>query len=136
MSPNTAHPIKDYFSEVDGQRFAGTHLLVELWDTDALYDLERIQTALTQAALAARATVLHAHFHVFTPEGGITGVLLLAESHITIHTWPEHRFAAIDLFMCAGCNPHDSLPVLQSALRPGRVSLHTIRRGLLEHKPD
>jgi len=134
MLPTDASP-KDYFCEVDGQRFAGTHLLVELWESDGMDDLQRIETGLTQAALAAHATVLHGYFHVFTPGGGITGVLLLAESHITIHTWPEHRYAAIDVFMCASCNPHNSLPALRECFNPGRMSVQTIRRGLPDSGP-
>lgn len=124
------HPIKDYFSERDGQRYAGLHLLVDLWETERLDDAPWIEAALRAAALAARATVLHGHFHVFTPHGGITGVLLLAESHITIHTWPERQFAAIDLFMCAGCDPRDGLPALQAALQPGRMDVKELKRGL------
>jgi S-adenosylmethionine decarboxylase len=124
-------PRKDYFSERDNQCYAGLHLLVDLWDTDHLDDAPRIEAALRDAALAARATVLHGHFHVFTPQGGITGVLLLAESHITIHTWPERRFAAIDLFMCADCDPRDGLPALKAALQPGRMDVQEMRRGLV-----
>lgn len=124
------HPLKDYFSERDGQRYAGLHLLVDLWETERLDDAPWIEAALRAAALAARATVLHGHFHVFTPYGGITGVLLLAESHITIHTWPERQFAAIDLFMCAGCDPRDGLPALQTALQPGRMDVKELKRGL------
>jgi S-adenosylmethionine decarboxylase len=122
--------LKDYFSERDGVRFAGTHLLVDLWDTARLDDAVHIEAALRGAAHAAGATVLHAHLHVFTPQGGITGVLLLAESHITIHTWPERGFAAIDLFMCAACNPADALPALQTALQPDRMNVKSLQRGL------
>jgi S-adenosylmethionine decarboxylase len=128
--PTAVDPLKDYFSERDGVRFAGTHLLVDLWDTTRLDDAAHIEVALRAAAQAAGATVLHAHLHVFTPHGGITGVLLLAESHITIHTWPERGFAAIDLFMCAACDPADALPALQQALQPGRMDLKSLQRGL------
>jgi S-adenosylmethionine decarboxylase len=128
--PNAVDLHKDYFSERNGVRFAGTHLLVDLWETERLDDAPWIEAALRAAALAARATVLHGHFHVFTPHGGITGVVLLAESHITIHTWPERQFAAIDLFMCAGCDPRDGLPALQAALQPGRMDVKELKRGL------
>jgi S-adenosylmethionine decarboxylase len=121
---------KDYFSERDGVRFAGSHLLVDLWETAQLDNGAHVEAALRAAAQAAGATVLHAHLHVFTPHGGITGVLLLAESHITIHTWPERQFAAIDLFMCAACDPVDALPALQAALQPGRMIVKNLQRGL------
>lgn len=122
---------KDYFSERDGVRYAGLHLLVDLWEAERLNDCDWIEAALREAAQAARASVLHGHFHVFSPHGGVTGVLLLAESHITIHTWPERQFAAIDLFMCAGCDPRDGLPALQRFFQPGKMLVQDIRRGTL-----
>jgi len=120
-----------YFSSHDGIRSAGLHLLVDLWDADRLDDLPHIEAALRATAQAARATVLHGHFHVFTPHGGITGVLLLAESHISIHTWPERRFAAIDVFMCAACDPRNGLPTLRQAFLPCRMKVKELRRGLV-----
>jgi S-adenosylmethionine decarboxylase len=122
---------KDYFIEKDGERFAGTHLLVDLWDADAdnLSDPDLIDVALREAAVTAGATILHSHFHHFTPNGGVSGVVVLAESHISIHTWPERNFAAIDIFMCGACDPHEAIPVLRKAFIPGRVDLNEERRG-------
>jgi S-adenosylmethionine decarboxylase len=122
---------KDYFSERNGQRFAGTHLILDLWEAKHLNDVTSIEAALREAAHCAKATVLHGHFHVFTPLGGVTGALLLAESHISIHTWPEHSFAAIDLFMCAGCDPHDGIDVLKRWFEPRTISVKTLRRGII-----
>ena len=122
---------KDYFVEKDGQKFAGMHLLVDLWGASNLTDPARIDMALRQAAEAARATILHSHFHHFGPDGGVSGVLVLAESHISIHTWPERDFAAIDIFMCGSCKPYESLPVLRAAFRPDQVLLSEQRRGLI-----
>ena len=120
---------KDYFVEKDGERFAGTHLLADLWDAENLSDPIHIDAALREAAIRAGATILHSHFHHFTPNGGVSGVVVLAESHISIHTWPERKFAAVDIFMCGCCNPHDAIPVLQQAFSPGRVDLDEQRRG-------
>ena len=120
---------KDYFVEKDGVRFAGTHLLVDLWGASNLADPVLIDTALRLAAVKAGATILHSHFHHFTPNGGVSGVVVLAESHISIHTWPEREFAAIDIFMCGACDPHDAIPVLQSAFHPERIDLDEQRRG-------
>ena len=120
---------KDYFVEKDGMKFAGTHLLADLWDAENLSDPEHIDAALRAAAVRAGATILHSHFHHFSPNGGVSGVVVLAESHISIHTWPERQFAAIDIFMCGACNPHDAIPVIKEAFQPGRVDLDEQRRG-------
>jgi S-adenosylmethionine decarboxylase len=120
---------KDYFVERDGMKFAGMHLLADLWGARKLDDPEYIDAALREAALAAGATILHSHFHHFTPNGGVSGVVVLAESHISIHTWPEHDFAAVDIFMCGACDPYRSIPVLRRAFAPDRVDLDEQRRG-------
>src|SRR5580698_9643985 len=122
---------KDYFVEKDGVKFAGMHLLVDLWGARELTDPAAIDRALRAAAEAANATILHSHFHHFGPDGGVSGVLVLAESHISIHTWPERDFAAIDIFMCGACDPYESLPVLQEAFAPASMQLGEQRRGLI-----
>lgn len=109
---------KDYFVEKDGMKFAGTHLLVDLWDARNLDDPEQIDRTLCEAAVTAGATILHSHFHHFTPNGGVSGVVVLAESHISIHTWPERNFAAVDIFMCGACDPHLAIPVMQRLFQP------------------
>ncbi len=109
---------KDYFVEKDGVKFAGTHLLIDLWGASNLCDPDHIDRALREAAEAAGATILHGHFHHFSPNGGVSGVLVLAESHISIHTWPERDFAAIDIFMCGACNPYHGVPALKAAFTP------------------
>ncbi len=120
---------KDYFVEKDGMRFAGAHLLVDLWGAQGLNDPVLIERALCEAAVAAKASILHSHFHHFLPSGGVSGVVVLAESHISIHTWPECQFAAVDIFMCGACDPADSLPVIEAAFRPARMAVDEQRRG-------
>lgn len=122
---------KDYFVERDGVRFAGTHLLLDLWGAQNLTDPAMIDTALRAAAEAAGATILHGHFHHFSPNGGVSGVLVLAESHISIHTWPERDFAAVDIFMCGACNPYRSIETLKGAFTPTSIQLSEQRRGLI-----
>ena len=123
--------IKDYFQEIDGQKFAGRHLLVELWDADNLNDPKTIGEILARAATAAKATILHSHFHHFSPFGGVSGVLVLAESHISIHTWPERDYAAVDLFMCGACDPNDSIEALVAGFTPDRIEVAEHRRGIV-----
>ena len=120
---------KDYFIERDGVRYAGTHLIVDLWDAEGLDDLSHVEAALRKCVEAACATLLHIHLHHFTPNGGVSGVAVLAESHISIHTWPEHGYAALDIFMCGGARPHEGVEVLRKSFRPGRVAIEEILRG-------
>lgn len=122
---------KDYFVEKDGVKFAGTHLLLDLWGATRLDDPELIDEALCKGAIAAGATILHSHFHHFSPNGGVSGVVVLAESHISIHTWPERNFAAIDIFMCGECNPYDAVPMLREAFEPDTIQLAENRRGMV-----
>lgn len=114
-------------------RPAGIHLLADLHgiQPELLTDAERIDALLRDAALAAGARILHSHFHTFGPGMGVTGVLLLAESHISIHTWPEVGFAAADIFMCGAARPQLALDVIEAALRPASRELRTVERGQL-----
>jgi len=122
---------KDYFVEKDGMKFAGTHLLIDLWGASNLCDPDHIDRALREAAEAAGATILHGHFHHFSPNGGVSGVLVLAESHISIHSWPERSFAALDVFMCGDCDPYKALPILKEIFTPDFVTLAENKRGLM-----
>ena len=123
---------KDYFVEKDGVRYAGNHLLVEIWGGSNLDNPKIIEDALCQGALDAGATILHAHFHHFSPYCGVSGVIVLAESHISIHTWPEKNYAAIDLFMCGECDPYDSLPALKKAFQPQDIDVTLHKRGVVK----
>lgn len=131
QNSHSAEAQKDYFVQKDGLRFAGTHLLLDLWNAQNLCDPDCIDSALREAAEAAGATILHSHFHHFSPNGGVSGVIVLAESHISIHTWPERGFAAIDIFMCGSCDPYRSIPVLKAVFRPDSIQLSEQRRGLV-----
>lgn len=123
--------MKDYFVERDGLRFAGTHLLIELWQAKHLDDLPRIEAALRAAVDACRATLLEIKLHRFSPNGGISGVAIVAESHISIHTWPERAYAAVDIFMCGDADPYLAIPVLRQALEPEQLQLNEQKRGIL-----
>jgi len=130
-SASVSEAAKDYFVERNGVRYAGTHLIIDLWGATNLADPGHIDAVLRQAATAAGATILHGHFHHFSPNGGVSGVLVLAESHISIHTWPERDYAAIDIFMCGECDPYLSLPALRTGFLPERVQLAEHKRGMV-----
>ena len=112
-------------------RPAGIHLLADFYGVDAakLIDSGAIDALLRAAAEAAGARILHSHFHSFGQSMGVTGVVLLAESHISIHTWPEFGFAAADIFMCGEALPKLALDVIELALKPTSRIVQTIARG-------
>lgn len=113
----------------------GRHLLLDLAGIvpARLTDPAQLEAALRDAARLAGATVLSSHFHHFGEGGGVTGVLLLSESHISIHTWPEHGFAAVDIFMCGGTRPERAAESIAAALEAGHARQHDMPRG---KRPD
>lgn len=121
----------DHFIARDGVVFAGTHVIIDMWDAHHLDDLARVEKALRDAVETARATLLHIHLHHFTEGGGISGVAVLAESHISVHTWPERNYAAFDVFMCGDADAMAAVPVLEQAFRPGRTDVNEIKRGIV-----
>lgn len=122
---------RDYLVRKDGQVYAGTHILIDFWGASNLSDTVVIEAALREAAEVCGATVLHVHVHEFASNGGVSGVAVLAESHISIHTWPELDFAAFDIFMCGRCSPERALPVLRRVFHPLQESVEEQRRGLI-----
>lgn len=127
---------KDYFITRNGVRYAGTHLIVDLRGAAQLDDIEHIESALRDAVTASGATLLHVHLHHFTPNGGVSGVAVLAESHISIHTWPERRYAALDVFMCGSARPENTLEVFKRAFKPERMEVAEHLRGRSEKDLD
>jgi S-adenosylmethionine decarboxylase len=122
---------RDYFVERNGITYAGSHLIIDLWDARHLDDAAVVEVALRRAVRAAGASLLHLHLHAFTPNGGVSGVAVLAESHISIHTWPERGYAAIDVFMCGAAEPHKVVPILRHAFEAGRIAICEQMRGVL-----
>lgn len=120
---------KDYFKERAGEKFAGIHLIVDCIGAKNLDNLEKVEQCMRGAVEAAGATLLHIHLHHFTPNGGISGVAVLAESHISIHSWPEHGYAAMDVFMCGDADPHLTLDVIRNAFEPAELKCEEFLRG-------
>jgi S-adenosylmethionine decarboxylase len=119
---------KDHFAVRNGVRCAGVHLIVDLHGAKRLDDIEHIEATLRRCVEAARATLLHIHLHHFQPSG-VSGVAVLAESHISIHTWPEAGYAALDVFMCGSAEPDKCIPVLREAFAAKRVGVNELLRG-------
>ncbi|HEX6997439.1 MAG TPA: adenosylmethionine decarboxylase [Gammaproteobacteria bacterium] len=125
--PTGAAP--DFFIEKDGVRCAGSHYIIDIYGGKRLDDLEHVERTLVECVEAAGATLLHVHLHPFEPNGGISGVAVLAESHISIHSWPERDYAALDIFMCGRTRPERCLDVLQRAFSAERMTVREILRG-------
>jgi S-adenosylmethionine decarboxylase len=123
----------DHFISRDGVTFAGTHLIIDLWGAKGLGDLARMERALRDCVSVSGATLLHIHLHHFTPSYGISGVAVLAESHISVHTWPERDYAAFDVFMCGDAQPHKAIAILEAAFAPARTKVTEIQRGVVEN---
>jgi S-adenosylmethionine decarboxylase len=119
----------DHFVVRNGVRCAGVHLIVDLYDAEKLDDLDHIEATLRRCVDAAGATLLHIHLHHFEPNGGISGVAVLAESHISIHSWPERHYAAVDIFMCGSANADACVPVLREAFGAKHVAVSELLRG-------
>lgn len=121
-------PTKDYSVIRDGKSYAGIHLLIDLYGASHLNDMELIEKTMLRCVEAAGATLLHIHLHPFEPDG-VSGVAVLAESHISVHTWPENRFAAFDVFMCGNTKPELCIDIMREAFQAERVEVQELLRG-------
>jgi len=109
--------------------YAGTHVVADFWNGKIVEDKKELEQLLRGAAKAARSTPLQVSIYNFKPQG-ITGVILLAESHIAVHTWPEINYVAIDIFTCGKeAHPKEALKFLQDYLQPERVDMKEMKRG-------
>jgi S-adenosylmethionine decarboxylase proenzyme len=109
---------------------AGRHLLVEYngCDPRCLDDIATVEALLLSAARAAGATVVASTFHRFAPSG-VSGVVVVMESHLSIHTWPEHGYAAVDFYTCGACSPERAHALLRAGLGARGSEVLMVRRG-------
>jgi len=128
VKPAPAPEREDHFALRKGVRCAGVHLIIDLHGAKGLDDIDLIEATLRGCVDAARATLLHLHLHHFQPNG-VSGVAVLAESHISIHTWPDAGYAALDVFMCGKADPDACVPVLREAFKAERVEVNELLRG-------
>lgn len=110
----------------------GRHLLVELTGCEAavLADLDRVRSAMLAAAEASGATIITHSFHHFSPYG-VSGAVIIAESHLAIHTWPEHCFAAVDFFSCGDVDMDRGVAILKTAFSAASETRLELERGPL-----
>jgi S-adenosylmethionine decarboxylase len=121
---------EDHFSIRRGVLCAGIHLLIDMRDVQShlLTDAKSIEAALRNAVSAAGATVVFANFHTFKPHG-VTGVLGLSESHISIHTWPELGEAQFDILLCGQTRPYSAALSLYDLFHPREWDVEETLRG-------
>ncbi len=113
--------------------YLGRHLLAEFYDCDSniLNNAQRIEEIMCEAAVACGATIVQQNFHMFNPYG-VSGVVIIAESHLAIHTWPEHGYAAVDLFTCGeSCDPKVAYDTVCEKLNAGSAVYSELSRGMM-----
>ena len=112
-------------------KYAGIHLIAEFWGGKVIENSREIERILIESAKRGGNTPLKVTIHKFSPQG-ITGVVLLAESHIALHSWPEIDYLAIDIFTCGEkAMPQKALECLKEKFQPKRVQIQKIKRGTL-----
>ena len=125
----TADAYPDHFIKRDGKEYAGSHIIIDLHGARNLTDKDRMEAAFLRCIKECGATLLHIHLHAFLPSGGLSGVAVLAESHISVHTWPERDYAAFDVFMCGDAEPMKAVEILKEAFSADRADVTELLRG-------
>lgn len=111
----------------------GTEVLIEFFDCDKtiLADVRRVEKIMLEAARATKSSIVDVIFHTFNPLG-VSGVVVIKESHLAIHTWPEHGYACVDIFTCGkNTQPWRAYRPLKKLLKAKRASAMEIKRGLM-----
>jgi len=121
----------------------GRHILAEFYNCDRaiLNSVEKIELYMKRAAIECEATIVNSVFHTFNPHG-VSGVVVIAESHLAIHTWPEYGYAAVDVFTCGDMvDPWVATEALKEYLQADSIKTVELKRGelknhaVLHHKP-
>ena len=120
---------KDHFIIEKKNIYAGKHFIIDFWNSDFDNTVNTLELLLREASNIAKANILHSHLHRFGEEQGISGVAVLAESHISVHTWPERDYIAFDIFMCGDTYPELALEFLIEKLKPKKKKIKIIKRG-------
>ena len=122
---------KEYCCSNSHIKYAGTHLIIELWNGKNFSSLRKIRKILKDSVKACGATLLKINLHKFSSSGGISGVAIIKESHISIHTWPEYKYAAMDIFVCGSVDPYRTIAVIKKGFKPEKIQVAELKRGIL-----
>lgn len=112
--------------------YVGNHLIADLWDVEPHFDQELITANFVAACQDAGATVLFSHCHPFGENAGTTGVIVLAESHLSWHHYPEVNMISIDIFMCGSADPSKAMSRITQFWTPGHMDIKNLKRGCVE----
>ncbi len=113
------------------KKYSGIHLIAEFWNGEIVEDVSRMKKILAAAVKKANNTPLEVIIHKFQPQG-MTGIVLLAESHIAIHTWPEFNYIALDIYTCGNkANPFKALEYLKEKFHPQKFEFRKLKRGIV-----
>ena len=133
MAVTTPIDMKTVKNEVN---YLGRHILAEFFECDSnvLNNPKLVEEFMVEAALECGATIVQKCFHMFSPYG-VSGVIIISESHLAIHTWPELGYAAVDLFTCGEkCDPKVAYEYLKKAFGAKDTSYSQLNRGILDNK--
>ena len=122
----------DHFIIDKSIMYAGKHIILDLWNPLFNNRIDSIKSIIKKAVKISRATIVHMHMHRFGKEQGISGMVVLAESHISLHTWPERGYIAFDIFMCGDTNPELAANYLIEQLKPEKHNIKLIKRGVIK----
>jgi len=123
--------MKKEFCSTNGHvKYAGVHLIIELWNAENLSSLPKIKKILQDSIKACQATLLKIDLHKFSPTGGISGMAIIQESHLSIHTWPEYSYAALDIFVCGDVDPYKVIPVIKDGFQTSKIQIAELKRGV------
>jgi S-adenosylmethionine decarboxylase len=123
-------PVTSYCGTNGHIQYAGVHLIIEVWRAKNLTNLPKIRKTLKDAVEACGATLLTIDLHKFSPNGGVSGMAILQESHISIHSWPEYEYAALDIFVCGTIDPYKAVPVIKKGFEPQDLQVVEVKRGI------
>lgn len=114
-------------------KFLGQHIILELYKcpADMLSNPALIEEYMKEAAIAMGATIVESTFHHFSPLG-VSGVIVIMESHLTIHTWPEHEYAAVDMFTCGDIQMEKGVALLKQKLKAKTSEMQILKRGVFD----
>ncbi|MFH1777487.1 MAG: adenosylmethionine decarboxylase [Candidatus Omnitrophota bacterium] len=124
---------KGFYCKNDNITYAGTHLLIELWGAKNINSVKLVKKTLLAAVKACDVTLLSIDLHRFSPFNGISGVAVIKESHITIHTWPEFKYAALDIFVCGNASPYKAISVFKNGFKPKKIQIMDVKRGIFDY---